>query len=91
MPVVISVFFFVIYYVITLTGEKFVREDVLSPFTGMWISSMILLPLGIFLTYKATTDSSMMSKETYALFLRKISRIFKLDSKHIVDEDIDNN
>jgi len=91
MPVVISVFFFVIYYVITLTGEKFVREDVLSPFTGMWISSMILLPLGIFLTYKATTDSSMMSKETYTLFLRKISRIFRLESNHTVDEDIDYN
>jgi lipopolysaccharide export system permease protein len=89
MPVVISVFFFVIYYVITLTGEKFVREDVLSPFIGMWISSIILLPLGIFLTYKATTDSSMMSKETYTLFLRKISRIFKLESNQSVDEDTD--
>ncbi len=89
MPVVVSVFFFVIYYVITLTGEKFAREDVLSPFTGMWISSMILLPLGIFLTYKATTDSAIMSKETYTLFIRKISSKLRLGNNDITDENID--
>ncbi len=90
MPVVISVFFFVIYYVISLTGEKFVREDVLSPFTGMWISSMILLPLGIFLTYKATTDSAVMSKETYTLFIRKISSKLWLGNNDTVNEGADN-
>ncbi|UCG26927.1 MAG: LptF/LptG family permease [Bacteroidales bacterium] len=72
MPVVVSVVFFVIYYVITLTGEKFVREDVLSPFTGMWISSIILLPLGIFLTYKATVDSAILNIDTYYNFLKKL-------------------
>lgn len=91
MPVVVSVFFFVIYYVITLTGEKFVREDVLSPFVGMWISSMILLPLGIFLTYKATTDSSLMSKETYTIFLSKISGFLRTGNNHPKDEDTDHN
>jgi len=71
MPVVVSVLFFVIYYVITLTGEKFVREDVLSPFAGMWLSSIILLPVGIFLTYKATADSAIMNIDTYLKFLRR--------------------
>jgi len=72
MPVVVSVLFFVIYYVITLIGEKFVREDVLSPFTGMWISSMILLPLGIFLTYKATVDSAIMNIDTYLKLAKRV-------------------
>ncbi len=71
MPVVISVLFFIIYYVVSLTGEKMVREFIFSPFVGMWISSMILLPLGVFLTYKATTDSVIMNTDTYINFVKK--------------------
>lgn len=75
MPVVISVLFFIIYYIISLTGEKFSRESVLSPFWGMWISSFILLPLASFLTYKASKDSVIMNIETYLIFFRKLFRI----------------
>ncbi len=71
MPVVISVLFFIIYYVVSLTGEKMVREFIFSPFVGMWISSMILLPLGVFLTYKATTDSVILNTDTYINFIKK--------------------
>lgn len=75
MPVVISVIFFVIYYIISLTGEKFAREGVTPVYTGMWLSAFILLPAGIFLTYKATRDSSMFSIETYfAPFKRFFAR-----------------
>lgn len=73
MPVVVSVLFFVLYYVIDISALKFVRELVIPPFPGMWISSIILLPLGIFLTYKATTDSVIMNTETYFNFYKKIS------------------
>ena len=75
MPVVISVLFFIIYYIISLTGEKFSRESVLSPFTGMWVSTFILVPLGAFLTYKASKDSILLNIETYVLFFRKIFKI----------------
>ena len=71
-PAVISIFFFVIYYVISISGQKLVEEDVLGTFTGMWAASYILLPIGIFLTYKATTDSVIMNIDTYLSFLRKI-------------------
>lgn len=74
MPVVVSVLFFLLYYVISLTGEKFVRESVITAFTGMWLSSFILVPLGIFLTYKASTDSVIMNIETYFEFIKKIRR-----------------
>jgi lipopolysaccharide export system permease protein len=70
-PAVISIFFFVIYYVISLSGQKLVEEDVIGTFTGMWASSYILLPIGIFLTYKATTDSVIMNIETYLSFFKK--------------------
>jgi lipopolysaccharide export system permease protein len=75
MPVVVSVLFFLLYYIISLTGEKFARESVITPIMGMWISSFILIPLGAFLTYKASTDSVIMNVDTYFNFFKKISRI----------------
>ena len=71
-PAVISIFFFVIYYVISISGQKLVEEDVVGTFAGMWAASYILLPIGIFLTYKATTDSVIMNIDTYLLFFKKI-------------------
>lgn len=71
-PAVISIFFFVIYYVISISGQKLVEEDVVGTFAGMWAASYILLPVGIFLTYKATTDSVILNIETYLMFFKKI-------------------
>lgn len=65
MPIVISVSFFVIYYIITMTGEKLVNDGVWKAGAGMWLSSFILAPLAFFLTYKSTTDSPLMDSETY--------------------------
>ena len=72
MPVVISVLFFLLYYMLSITGEKLVRENIIVPFYGMWLSSYILFPLGIFLTYKATTDSTIMNLDTYSNFFKKM-------------------
>jgi lipopolysaccharide export system permease protein len=72
MPVVISVLFFVLYYVITITGEKFARELLWQPAAGMWLSSFILLPLGAFLSYKASTDSVIMNADFYIEAFKKI-------------------
>lgn len=81
-PVVVSVLFFILYYMISISGEKFVREGVLPAYVGMWISSFILMPLGIFLTYKATTDSVILNSDTYLLFFKKLFKLFsKKDSK----------
>ncbi len=74
MPVVISVLFFVVYYVISLTGEKFARELMWEPHEGMWVSSLILLPLGAFLSYKATTDSVIMNADFYIEYVKKLIR-----------------
>ena len=71
-PSVISIFFFVIWYVISLSCEKLVEENLVGSITGMWASSYILLPIGIFLTYKASTDSVIMNIDTYLVFFRKI-------------------
>ena len=72
MPVVVSILMFIAYYILMITGEKFAREDAWSMFDGMWLSSFVFLPLGIWLTYKAATDSSMMNIESYQLFFKKL-------------------
>lgn len=71
-PAVISIFFFVIYYVISLIGQRLVEENKIGTFIGMWAASYILFPIGIFLTYKATTDSVIMNIDTYLSFFKKI-------------------
>lgn len=58
LPLVASVGFFVLYYVVGMIAEKSVRESVLGP-EGMWVSSLVMLPIGLFLTLQATTDSSL--------------------------------
>ena len=57
-PVVMSVILFIIYYIIDNTGYKMAREALWPSWQGMWLSSFVLLPIGLYLTYKATTDSS---------------------------------
>lgn len=80
-PVVASILLFILYYMFSISGEKFVRQDVLPAYIGMWLSSFILGPLGIFLTYKATTDSVILSSEAYSTFFKKIfSRFSKKNS-----------
>jgi lipopolysaccharide export system permease protein len=72
MPVVISILLFIFYYIVSISGEKTAREDVWEMVNGMWFSSYIFLPVGIWLTYKAATDASIMAAETYTKFFSKL-------------------
>jgi lipopolysaccharide export system permease protein len=72
MPVVISIIFFVIFWITSITGEKMAKEDLLEPYEGMWLASALLLPLGLFFTYKATKDSDMFNFAAYAAFFGKL-------------------
>jgi lipopolysaccharide export system permease protein len=72
LPVIVSVLLFLIYYVISMMGEKFVRENILPPFVGMWISTIILIPISILLTYKAANDSVIMNVDTYFIWAKKL-------------------
>jgi lipopolysaccharide export system permease protein len=81
MPVVISIIFFIAYYIIDTMGAKMAREGVWLVFQGMWLSSSILLPLGIFLTYKSATDSAIMNSDAYTIFFQKLFSKFKRRKK----------
>ena len=58
--------FFVIYYIISISGEKAAREGNWEAFYGMWLSSFILAPIAVYLTYKATNDSVLLDIDWYA-------------------------
>ncbi len=68
-PVVIAVFLFIIYYILSLSGKKLTIEAGVPAYLGIWLSTYILFPLGIFLTYKATTDSRLLDADSYIKFL----------------------
>ncbi|MCB9192371.1 MAG: LptF/LptG family permease [Flavobacteriales bacterium] len=65
LPTVISIVFFLIYYLLSITGEKFAKEGMWSVIEGMWLSSIVLFPIGLFLTWKATTDSKLFEIDSY--------------------------
>ena len=72
-PIVISVIMFIFYYIIDNTGYKMAREGLWAAYEGMWLSSAVLLPIGVFLTYKAIVDATLFNPEQYV----KIWNIFK--------------
>ncbi|MCW0482345.1 LptF/LptG family permease [Gaoshiqia sediminis] len=84
MPVVVSILMFITYYMVSISGEKFAREDMWGMSQGMWFSTFIFLPVGFFLTYKAANDSGLMNIETYQHNLKRFfSFIINLKNKHV--------
>ncbi|MCR4825897.1 MAG: LptF/LptG family permease [Bacteroidales bacterium] len=79
-PLVLTVVFFVIYFALSVTGEKIANGSTMPVWFGTWMSSFILLPLCVFLTYHATMDTAVLSPDTYAKWMDKIKNI-KLFSK----------
>lgn len=72
MPVVISVILFIFYYIVDNIGFKMARDGVWEAWEGMWLSSAVLAPLGIFLTYKAVNDSVILNADTYLNALKNL-------------------
>lgn len=77
MPVVVSTLLFILYYIIYMMGERSAGEGVLEPWVGTWIATVVMMILGIFLTYKSVTDSEMLNTESYMKFFKKIGGFLK--------------
>ena len=74
MPAVVSTLFFILFWVISFVGEKYAVEGVVLPWQGIWFSSAVLMPIGIFLTIKATNDASLFDIDAWTSFFRKLGR-----------------
>ena len=71
-PAIISVLFFVAYWVIDISGTKLARDGAVGPFHGVFISTYILFPTGLYLTWKAINDSSVFNVDAIKSIFRKI-------------------
>jgi lipopolysaccharide export system permease protein len=81
LPAVVSTFLFIFYYVISLIGEKLAKQLILTPFWGMWLPVFFMLPLGMFLIFKANNDSKLFSMDAYESRLNWIKSLFKIKRK----------
>lgn len=79
-PLVITVVFFTFYFALSIIGEKISKSSPMPVWFGMWMSSFILFPICVFLTYHATTDSAVLSPDTYTKLVERIKNL-KLFSK----------
>lgn len=92
LPTVISILFFILYHIISMIGEKSALKGAMGVTGGMWLSSVILLPLGFFLTIKATTDSPIMDMDVWnkifvkfnpvRFFPRRLTALFRVNGKN---------
>ncbi|MCU0433353.1 MAG: LptF/LptG family permease [Bacteroidia bacterium] len=81
MPVVISVVCFILFWVLSITGEKLSKEGTLPPQWGMWLGCAVFLPLGIWLTRKATADAPLFESENYQKVLGRIGKLIPVRKK----------
>ncbi len=82
LPVVISVVFFIIYHLISTIAERMAVFGDLNMFLGVWLSSLVLLPVGLFFTFKATTDAALFDGDSWKKFFQ---RLFKKRKKAKVE------
>lgn len=91
-PLVISVILFIVYFIFDNMGYKMARDGRAPVWVGIWLSSMVLLPLGIFLTYKAIGDSNVLNLDAWKAFLRRLigkSEKRSLELKEVIMNEVD--
>jgi len=91
-PIVISVLLFIVYYIIDNMGYKLARDGRWPVWQGIWLSSAVLLPLGVFLTHKAVNDSAVFNPDVWLNFLRRVTGMHqtrKLAIKEVIINDVE--
>ncbi len=77
MPVIISVFFFVLFYVISMLGEKWARQGLMEPLMGVWLANIVLFPIGFFFLIQARRDARLFDGDYYRIaFIRIREKYF---------------
>ena len=73
LPMVMSILFFLIFQILMSTGEKYSKNGLWHVYQGVWLSSFVLVPIGLFLTYKASTDSQLFDVQSYLNFFKSLA------------------
>ncbi|MEF9924107.1 MAG: LptF/LptG family permease [Muribaculaceae bacterium] len=91
-PIVVSVLLFIVYYIIDNTGYKLAREGIWEVWQGIWLSTAVLLPLGVFFTYKSVNDSAVFNADAYRNVFKRITGqhlVRNVEIKDIVMDEIE--
>ncbi|WP_455673879.1 LptF/LptG family permease [Phocaeicola sp.] len=86
MPVVISVLIFVIYYIIDSGATRVAKSGEMNMILGVWMSTIVLAPVGIFFTYKSNNDSVVFNAELYINFFRMLLGL--RPSRHVYKKEV---
>ena len=71
-PILVSILFFIVYYVLTITGTKYAKEFVLPVGVGVWMANLVLLPVGLFLLFQAYNDSGLLEVDFWRRLPRRL-------------------
>lgn len=82
LPLIIAVSFFLLFHIISLTGEKLAKSASLEPWMGMWMSTAMLLPIAFFLINKAKKDAQILNKDWYVNVGKRINKFFSKKMKN---------
>jgi lipopolysaccharide export system permease protein len=81
LPTVFALALFILYELLSLTGERMAKNLIVTPFQGMWMSTLVLLPLSLWITYKATREAQMLDKDVYLKFFRRLGILLRIKKK----------
>ncbi|WP_294252150.1 LptF/LptG family permease [uncultured Chryseobacterium sp.] len=82
LPVIIAIVIFIIFYIINVGTENMSWSGKLNPYLAAWVPNMILFPFGIWMTYKALTDSQLFDAEKYKALFKPVTRLFTKNDEH---------
>jgi lipopolysaccharide export system permease protein len=82
-PTLIALGLFVIYQLLTMAGERMAKNQFIEPWLGMWISTVVLLPLSIWITRKAMNESALLEKSPVVRWFSKIARFYRMKTKEL--------
>lgn len=91
-PVIVSVLIFIFYYIVNVSGEKMAKTGQWDIIFGVWLSTMVLAPIGAFLTVQANRDSVVFNLEGYRMFFMRLLGLRptrKLNRKEVIIQDPD--
>lgn len=80
-PTLIALGLFVIYQLLTMAGERMAKNQFIEPWLGMWISTVVLLPMSIWITRKALNESALKDKSPLSLWFTKLARFYRMKTK----------
>lgn len=85
-PVLVSIIFFILLYVLTIQGDKYVKDGLLNVYTGAWLANSVLLVAGLYFIERARNDSRIFEKDVYQIYWAKFKKkYFKPRGKQLVE------